>query len=338
MMNVIYLFRKRNPLFFSIEKVFDCLFRTSLINFKKASYCVPNFGINFGNLFFIRARANEFKTEIFHVTGDIHYAVLVLPKQRTVLTIHDCVFLRQERGLKRWLLKQILLTLPVRRCKYITTISAKTKNEIIENTGCDPEKILIIPNPVSEELYYSEKKFEKECPRILFIGTTPNKNLERCCAALNGIRCHLIILGVLNEMQTSQLSANGISFEAVSGLTDKDVANLYCSVDIILYPSLYEGFGLPVIESFQAGRVIVCSDISPIKDIAMNGGCLVDPYDIQSISKGIKKVIEDDEYRNGLIRNGFSIVKEYNSHAIAEKYIRVYEKLQLYAQERTLSY
>ena len=101
------------------------------------------FSILFNLIFLTR-----FKNGLFHITGDVHYAILALPKDRTILTIHDLVFLHTYKGLRRSLLKWIFLDLPVRRAKYITTISEKSKQEILDYTNCNPEKILVIPNPV----------------------------------------------------------------------------------------------------------------------------------------------------------------------------------------------
>ena len=103
------------------------------------------------------AFARKIRGDIFHVTGDVHYVVLALPRKKTILTIHDSVFIRESRGLKRVFFKWIFLKLPVQRCRFVTTISEKSKKEILDFTGCDPSKVIVIPNPVNA-IYLLQKK------------------------------------------------------------------------------------------------------------------------------------------------------------------------------------
>ena len=95
-----------------------------------------------------------------------------------------------SRGLKRIFFKWIFLKLPVKKCRFVTTISEKSKQEIVQYTGCDPSKVIVIPNPVNAQIYYREKEFNAGNPMLFFIGSTPNKNLDRIINALSGITLH----------------------------------------------------------------------------------------------------------------------------------------------------
>src|SRR5690606_13296776 len=97
--------------------------------------------------------------------------------------------------------------------------------------------------------------------------------------------------------------------------------------DIILFPSIYEGFGLPITEGNKAGRVVITSNISPMKDIAGDAACLVDPFDVLSIRNGLLKVMEDDVYRERLIKNGFENVKRFDAEFISDQYLAIYQKV-----------
>ncbi len=94
-----------------------------------------------------------------------------------------------------------------------------------------------------------------------------------------------------------------------------------------LFPSTYEGFGLPVIEGQKAGRPVITSNISPLQEVAGGGACLVDPLDIQSIRSGILQVINNGEYRLEIVQKGFENVKQYIPEKIAGEYIKVYQQV-----------
>jgi len=267
------------------------------------------------------------RADIYHVTGDIHYTVLALPAKKTILTVHDSVFLRETRGVKKVFFKWIFLKLPVRKSRYVTTISEKSKQEIIRYTHCNPDKVFVIPNPVNRHIYFSKKEFNAENPRLLFIGSTPNKNLNRIIHALTVIPCTLEIVGQIPENHLLLLKKNNIRCNQYSGLSEAEMADKYAAADIILFPSLYEGFGLPILEGQKAGRVVLTSNIPPMTEVAGGGACLVDPYDEQSIRLGLLKLIKDDDYRDQLIKKGFENIVQYDVQKIADQYLELYERI-----------
>jgi glycosyltransferase involved in cell wall biosynthesis len=324
---VTQIFRKRNPIFFSIEKVF-ALIRPVLINtIELENSTLPCYSQGFisilHNLYFAFCRRGR---GVFHVTGDVHYAVLALPQSRTILTIHDCVFMHTSKGLKRKILKWIFLDMPVRYAGIVTTISESSKQEIIRFTNCLPNKIVVIPNPVNAQIQFKEKTFNTAEPVIFFIGTTPNKNLERVIPALEGINCHLQVLGTLTTEQAQLLAKHRVNFSILQNISEEELAAAYAQTDIVLFPSLFEGFGLPILEGQQAGRVVITSNIDPMKTVAGGGALLVDPYDITGIRSGIQKAINDAVARNRYIEKGFINSSNYDVSSIAGAYQRLYEQ------------
>lgn len=318
------MLRKKQERFFSIETVFQRV-REAWPDTPPPDSCeLPAYGIRPGNLRFARRIARDHPGAVYHITGDAHYVVLALPRSRTVLTIHDAVFLEQYRGWKRWLLKKILLDIPVRYSRYVTTISEKSKQEIIRHTHCRADLIRVIPNPVSPRIFFRAQPFHTDVPRLLFIGITPNKNLERVCEAISGLRCQLVIIGKPSLQQQALMEQHRISFTFMHGIPEEEMAAQYADADVILFPSLYEGFGLPVIEGFRAGRVVVTSNIPPMKEVSDGGACLVDPYDPASIRKGLEQVIQDEGYRQALINRGFEVVRAYEPREIARQYHQLY--------------
>jgi glycosyltransferase involved in cell wall biosynthesis len=321
------IFRKQNPLFFSIEKVFASLLDSLQKEVSIQARYVPFYSSSLTDLARNMIFAGKGKADIFHITGDVHYVALALPAKRTILTIHDAVFIRESKGLKRLFFKWIFLKLPVKKCRIVTTISEKSKNEIVRFTGCDPKKVVVIPNPVDKHIYFQEKEFNIVDPVLLFIGSTPNKNLDRIIEAVAGISCALEIVGRIPEEHLSLLKKHHIRFRQFINLSEEDMAGRYAACDIIIFPSLYEGFGLPILEGQKAGRAVLTSNISPMKEVAGAGACLVDPFDPDSIRTGIKKIIGDNGYRSDIIKKGFENVYQYDNQQIADQYLKLYARI-----------
>lgn len=326
-MRIIQIFRKKNQQFFSIESVYDRVRGSWMYDAVPKAIELPHNGVTILNLIFLRRYFRKNKKTLYHVTGDVHYAVLALPRMWTILTIHDCVFMNNYTGIRRQALKILLLDIPIWYSKYITTISEKTKQEIVEYTGCAASKITVIPNPVSPAIYFESKEINVSCPVFLFIGITPNKNFERVCEAIQFISCKLLIIGKLSERQLNVLRQFRITYEMEHGLSENAVAEKYRQADIVLFPSLYEGFGLPIIEGFKAGRAVLTSEISPMKNISENAACLVDPTNVDSIREGIIRLIHDKPYREELIQRGFVVAQKYKPEFIAEQYHQLYKKV-----------
>jgi len=96
---------------------------------------------------------------------------------------------------------------------------------------------------------------------------------------------------------------------------------------MVVFASLAEGFGLPIIEANAIGRPVVTSNLSPMKEVAGDAGCLVNPCDVTDIRDGIRRVIGDDEYRNALIERGYENAQRYRADVVARQYARLYEYL-----------
>jgi glycosyltransferase involved in cell wall biosynthesis len=265
--------------------------------------------------------------DVNHITGDVHYLALLLRKNRTVLTVHDCGSMLRLRGVRRLLFQWIWLELPVRRCSLVAVISEHTKREVLRYTSCPEEKIRVVSDPVGDEFRPVPRTFNAGEPRILQMGTAKNKNLDRLTDALAGIRCKLDIVGPLSLDARRRLEHSGIDHESAAGLSDEDVAAKYRGADLVVFCSTYEGFGMPIIEAQAVGRPVVASNIEPMLDVAGGAACLVNPYDAGSMRKGILRVIEEPAYREELVRRGFDNVKRFSPEEIGRRYVRLYQEV-----------
>lgn len=272
-------------------------------------------------------RAPWYQGQVNHITGDIHYVAYALTKQKTILTILDCVFLDYSRGLRRSLLWFFWLWLPVRRCTMITAISEATRQEILRRVACDPAKVRVIHCPVSAEFQPAPQAFNRACPRVLHIGVNRNKNLERHIDALQGLPCELVVVGKLSDAQRHCLEQSGLRYTALAGLSNAELLEQYQLCDLVLFASTYEGFGLPIVEAQAVGRPVITSNLWSMPEVAGDAACLVDPYDVASIRAGIERVCDDEDYRNGLVARGYENVQRFAVKTIAAHYAALYREV-----------
>jgi glycosyltransferase involved in cell wall biosynthesis len=278
------------------------------------------------NILFLR----KHKASVFHITGDIHYAALAFPSDKVILTVHDCIFLQHPSPVKRWLLKKLWLDWPVRHSSRVTTISEATKADIVRSSGCHPDKVVVIPDPLDESFTHHPRVYNQDCPVIFQVGTWPNKNLERVIEALRGFRCHLRVIGKLSEQQASLLREAGIDYSNGFQLPKDQLINWYQSSDIIMFATLFEGFGLPILEAQATGRPVITSNIPPMDEVAGKGACLIDPTDVSAIRDAVLRIHQDPLYREELIRQGLENVRRYDADQVAARYLSLYQQMSIF--------
>ena len=237
------------------------------------------------------------------------------------------------------ILKWLYLDLPVRKALHITTISEKSRQEILDHSTCDPNKITIIPDPI-DPLFTSIQP-SSPFPRplstavnpsslqLLFLGTKPNKNLELTIAALYQLPVHLRIIGELESRQTKLLKKYRISYSNAFSISQEELLKEYINTDLVLFPSTYEGFGLPVIEAFASGKPVITSHISPMKEVAAHAALFIDPYSIASIREGIQQFINDPSLGPQLSEAGRQRLQHYLPAQIFDHYASIWKKITL---------
>lgn len=259
-----------------------------------------------------------------HITGDVNYLGLLMRKQACIQTVLDCVHLENATGLKYRVLKLLWLELPEKHCRYITAISECTKQQILKHVACDPDKIKVIYVALPDGFERHDKPFNGTQTRILQIGTAPNKNVPKLIEALKGLPVHLDLIGGFNATYERQLQQTGIEYTYRRNLNAAEMLDAYRNTDIVSLVSTYEGFGMPIIEGQAIGRAVIAGNVASMPEVAGTGACLVDPHDVQAIRTGIVRLINDTDYRQSLIANGFENVKRFSPAIIAEQYLQLY--------------
>ena len=154
-----------------------------------------------------------------------------------------------------------------------------------------------------------------------------NKNIERLAEALRGISCRLEVIGRPTESQVKALKEHGISYSCRENLPQTDLVRAYQSCDAVVFVSLSEGFGLPVVEAQACGKPVIASMIPPLTEVAGGSACLVDPLSPSSIREGVARVLDDIVYREALVARGRENVKRFGARQFVLAHARLYAEM-----------
>ncbi len=331
MLKVTFFYRKKYPSAFSIEQLFKGI--EQQLSHNKSNIEIGNYELAYYNNKLKNVLKNIFQAKnhegnINHITGDV-YSIIFGFRHPTIITIHDCnPLLRYSKWHPRyWFYRWIIYEWPIQKAQAITVISNKTKQELSDLVSIDLKKIHVIPNYLNPEFKFTPFKFNHKNPRILQVGVKKNKNIKRLAIALNGIQCHLDIIGKPDDSDIYELNKNKISFSFETQLTSLEVIEKYKNCDLVVFASTYEGFGLPILEAQAIGRPVITSNISPMKEVAGKGAVLVDPYKSESIRLGIKEICMNENLRNQLIMDGCENIKNYSIVKITQKFHNLYSSI-----------
>lgn len=262
---------------------------------------------------------------VHHVTGDVHYLALALPRRGLVLTIHDCAPLHRLRGLRRAVLRWCWYVLPVLRARVVTVISENTAAELrcwVPRRAW--KKIRVVPNPVDPGFTAAPREWAGGCPVFLQVGAGWNKNLERVVEALEGTGARLSVVGPVDDQRQRRLAEGGVPIDFLGRVGDDRLVRAYQECDALLFASLFEGFGMPIIEAQATGRPVITSNRSSMPEVAGTGALLVDPEDVAAIRAAVLRLRDDADLRESLIEQGFRNIARYRPESVAAAYVDAY--------------
>jgi len=282
------------------------------------------------------------KLDVFFSLG--HYGPR-FSKVRYCITIFDLSYLHYPNLFNRDDLYQLKSwsSYSIKNSAHIFAISQSTKNDIVHSYGVNPSKVTVTYMGYDEKKFKPQtrakiakvkKKYKIEGDYIIFVGTLqPRKNIERLIEAF-----HKLVRNSKLEIRNFQLIIVGRRgwlydsiFEKVKKIniedkvtftgyvSDSDLPALISGAKAYVLPSLWEGFGIPVIEAQARGTPAVVSNTSSLPEVVGNSAVLVDPENVNSIANGIKKVLTNEELRGDLVKRGYANVKRFSWQKCAQQ-------------------
>jgi glycosyltransferase involved in cell wall biosynthesis len=258
-----------------------------------------------------------------------------------VLTIHDVVWKRfpetmtwQARSLER-----LLMPRSIRQARRIICVSHFTASEIENFWPEQAGKCTVIPSGVSADEEHGLQEADIEKPYVLFVGTLePRKNLQLLLEAFAGlvrdgaIQESLVIVGAegWGELNLAKVVKSLGVEERVSILgyvSDDHLSSLYMGARCLVMPSLYEGFGLPVLEAISFGVPVIVSDAGSLPEVAGDAGLIVDPNSRHSMAQAMSRLLNDDVFHAQLVKRARTRSGEYSWRKAANETLRLFETL-----------
>ena len=238
----------------------------------------------------------------------------LLSSSPLVVTVHDLAVLRHPETFNGWTRTYSRLVLPrlARAASRVIAVSEFTARDVVEQLGVDQDRIRVIPHGVEEPFTPHGPAAGGEY--VLAVGTLePRKNFPRVVLAAERAGIDVRVVGAPGW--------GDVDVESVGFVGDDELARLYRGSAALVYPSLYEGFGLPVLEAMASGTPVVTSTGSAPAEVANGAAVLVDPLDVEAIAQGIKEAIRRrDELRAAGLERAEGFTWEAAARATAAVY------------------
>jgi glycosyltransferase involved in cell wall biosynthesis len=326
MLSITYYYREPRKTGVSIEGIFrlvkECLkYKVDIKEF----YCDAG-ASRIRNIMM----AGKATGEINHITGDVNFLALGLRGKKNILTVHDLGHyetLKKRSLIKFIIYRDLWFKYPLKYINIVTVVSDFTKQKLIEYFGFPEDRIRVIPNPIKPVFKYVKKDRLNERPRILMLGTGKHKNLDGLIEATKDLGVHIDIIGWPSADELEKLGQYKITYTIYNGLTDDEVNERYIACDILFMASLYEGFGMPIIEAQAVGRPVITSNIGAMKEVAGTSAVLVNPNSVAEIRDALVRLTSDQEYYDKIAALGRANTAPFQYETIAQQYLKVYQEL-----------
>ncbi len=253
---------------------------------------------------------------VFWSAGFVPPLTSLLP---TVVTVHDLTHLHFY-GRKRSLYYAVVLRPLYRRCNEIVCVSDYTRQEFLRWSGIAHERVSVVYNGVAPKFLDNQAKFPCDFQYVLYPGNRRSyKNLDRLLAAyassrLPGMGIKLGLTGTASKAITALARRLGVEnqLQFFGWVDEAQLPSLYRGALLVAFVSLYEGFGLPIVEGMASRVPVLTSNVSAMPEIAKDAALIVDPYDIPSMTSAMDRLAESSSLREDLVAKGVERVKAFD--------------------------
>ncbi len=286
---------------------------------------------------------DRLQPEVAHFTNSI--APLTKAPCPIVLTIHDMsLFLHAGlHPLKSLIVARPIIPIAARRAAAIITVSQSSQRDIVHGLGIPRDRVHVIHEAAAPQYRVIEDRAELDRvraqyhlhqPFVLYVGTIePRKNLLRLVHAFAQARqksMQFVLVGQLGWKYHSLLKLIaglqlGDAIRLIGYVPDADLPALYNLASIFAFPSIYEGFGLPIVEAMACGAPVLTSNRSSLKEIGDGAALLVDPFSVDAMADGLARLIADACWREEVRAKGLERAAQFSWTRAAEETVRVYE-------------
>lgn len=283
--------------------------------------------------------------DVLHCPANTCPSVFPVP---TMVTIHDLIPLDMPAGRKPEVVEHFRRSI-LRACKrasWIITPSLYTRNRLVTEFGANPNRITVNAWAADSNMRYIPEsqcqetllRYAIDRPYVIHFGASaPRKNTRRVIESWAMVNHHarrnwqLVIVGLDEKTMlkarkqidnlgiTSHVNLNGF-------VPEEDIAPLLSGAEILAFPSLSEGFGLPILDAFTANTAVLTSDVTSLPEVAGDAALLVNPEDSVSIANGLARMMKDRCYRRELINAGHNRLLHYTWQATTERYLQAVQQ------------
>jgi len=268
-----------------------------------------------------------------------------------VTTIHDLAFehLPETFNRRSWMQLRLTVRQTARRAAHIITVSEYSRADISRTYGIAPQRITVTPEAASANFFPVTNETELKRIResygihehyiLSLCSIQPRKNLVRLIEAYSCLRRvrpevklpQLVLAGKRGWLDSetfraAERSARGSEIVFTGYVPERDLAGLYSGAICFVYPSYFEGFGLPVVEAMQCGVPVIAGNRTSLPEVVGDAGLLFDPFDTQALVTALTKVIDDSEYRAVLSTKSVQRAQTFNWKTTAEMTLGAYER------------
>lgn len=296
--------------------------------------------------------ARRQRADVFHITDhSFGHIVDSLPRERTVVTCHDLMPWMVPGIFNRRMGRTIGLPLWERsvralaRAGHVACDSGCTRRDVIERIGCPEDRTSVVPLAASASFFALPAEVRRgaregfglhaDACAVIHVGHSESyKNVEQVirvvhCLRRQGVDAVFVKVGRVTAGQTQMMADLGMldSFRPMSGISDDRLNALYNAVDVMLFPSKYEGYGLPPAEAMRAGLPVVTSDAEALLEVTAGFAPAFEPEDVDGMAEAIRKIWEDREHRERNTHEARLLAETYTWQRTASMMAAIYERL-----------